>query len=227
MPLSHRPAQTVLELVLASGVIIVSVVSSATLIISTITVGRISQNRIEATNLARAGAEIIRGVRDGNWQKRAANILDVDPNPVNRFTVRWDDSGSLTDGYKQLGGTANSAYRTVFDAATGQWRLEFAESVATNLCASTSDSNYFRIWSATAGTARYFTHGCVVGGAVTNCDPSRYCGRIEITPATEPAYASYGLGIEINGLQVVSRVSWDDRTGAKEVVAEEWLYDWQ
>lgn len=76
----QRPSQTLLEAILAIGVILVAVFSSTTLIVSTVTAGQSSEDKILAGNLAREGIEVVRGIRDSNWIKRAENITAVDWN---------------------------------------------------------------------------------------------------------------------------------------------------
>ncbi len=100
----HRSGQTFLEMVIAIGVIIAAVVGSMTLIVSTITAGRVTQSRVEAANFAREGIEIVRGIRDSNWIRRDQNVADIHPtDPNNRTTTKWDDTGRIDDGYIPLG----------------------------------------------------------------------------------------------------------------------------
>lgn len=96
----HRPSQTLLEAVLAIGVILVSVFASTTLIITTISAGQSSEDKIVAGNLAREGIEIVRGIRDSNWIKRTQNVAGTST------FVNWDE-GLLPNTYiASFSGTA-------------------------------------------------------------------------------------------------------------------------
>jgi len=89
-----RPAQNLLEMMIAIGVIMVTVFGTISLIISTITASRISQNRIEATNLAREGIEAVRSIRDSNWLKRSQNVKNL------AGTIfAWDENLSAGNWY--------------------------------------------------------------------------------------------------------------------------------
>jgi hypothetical protein len=80
--------QTLLEVIIASGIIVASVLTVITLGIVTVRGGRTSEFRVVAANLAREGIEYFRNVRDSNW-------LKID----STSTGNWDDGldqGSYT-----------------------------------------------------------------------------------------------------------------------------------
>ncbi len=107
MPLtSHRPAQSLLEAVIAIGVILVATVSATTVIITTISAGQYSEDKIKAANFAREGVEIVRGIRDSNWLKRAQNVNDVNGN-----IYSWNT------------GLAAGSYQAVYIPASASWSL--------------------------------------------------------------------------------------------------------
>ena len=65
---THRSSgQSLLELIVALGVILAGVLGGLTLVISSITAARRTQQQIIAQNLAREGLELVRSVRDSNW----------------------------------------------------------------------------------------------------------------------------------------------------------------
>lgn len=210
-----RPGQTLLELVIASGVIVVSVVAAITLIISTITVGRVSQNRIEAANLAREGVEAVRQIRDSNWIRRSRNIRD---SSVETNLYQWDfnplyDSGNLTTGpvspFKRLSGNFTLNFANPNPGLLGhRWELLPCTSECTPEKLPVYYQTIFHVHTQLT---------CV------RCQTTRYGRLINITKRTE----TLGAVGNVEYLDVTVSVSWDDRTGSKTVVAQERLYDWQ
>lgn len=100
-----RSGQTMLEAIVASGIIITAVGAALTLVHSSIAGAKESDNRLIATNLAREGIEVIRLIRDSNWL--AGND--------------WDEG---------LEGTGNDySGIVVFDAATKSWSMDFTPTV--------------------------------------------------------------------------------------------------
>jgi type II secretory pathway pseudopilin PulG len=64
----HTPhGQSLLELIVASGIIIICVVAVLGLVLMTTTSSSSSKTQILATNLAREGIEVARSIRDANW----------------------------------------------------------------------------------------------------------------------------------------------------------------
>ncbi len=91
--------QSLLETIMALGIIVIAVTATIGLLISTMKSGRTSTNRVIAANLAREAIEAARDIRDSNWLKIQANdaytdtsfdgLFDQDdPNPHHvRFAV--------------------------------------------------------------------------------------------------------------------------------------------
>jgi Tfp pilus assembly protein PilV len=65
--LKFEKGQTLLEMIIAAGIIIASVITIISLSIVTIRGGRASEYRVIAANLAREGIEYFRNIRDTNW----------------------------------------------------------------------------------------------------------------------------------------------------------------
>ncbi len=59
--------QTMLEAIIASGIIVTAVGAALTLVYSSIAAAKESESRLVATNLAREGVEVVRAIRDSNW----------------------------------------------------------------------------------------------------------------------------------------------------------------
>ncbi|HLD81677.1 MAG TPA: hypothetical protein VJA22_00535 [Patescibacteria group bacterium] len=92
--------QTLLEIVIALGVMIFGIVSVLSLTTRGISTTRTSTNRLIASNLAREGVEVVRGIRDSNWLAK---------NP-------WDQGIYRSHQNKAI---------PIFDPATGAWSLLF------------------------------------------------------------------------------------------------------
>lgn len=105
--MTARPAQTLLELIIAIGVILVSTFSATTLIVTTITSGQVSQTKVEAANLAREGVEVVRGLRDTNTLLASQNLV-YGPTGT---TYTWDS------------GLNAGQYQAIFSDTTNAWTL--------------------------------------------------------------------------------------------------------
>ena len=85
-----------MEAIIAVGIIVTVIITALGLGIYTTRVGRTSQNRIIAMNLAREGIEVVRNIRDSNWLKREQGVTHT--LPVLSYT--WRDYISTSDQYK-------------------------------------------------------------------------------------------------------------------------------
>lgn len=165
-----RPAQSLLEAIIAIGVILVATISATTLIVTTISSGRVSADKIQAANFAREGVEIVRAIRDSNWLKRAQNIVD-EAIAGSGTTVQWDDSGSITDGYAPMNGN----YLARFDQLTNAWSL-------------VSNTGSGVISALTSGATTFYTQACT-----GSCTATKYSRLITISPNNEVNVGNYLL----------------------------------
>lgn len=219
MPLSHhtRSGQTLLEMVIAIGIILASVITTVTLIVTTITAGRESQTRIEAANFAREGVEIIRGIRDSNWIKISRNIDD------GAALTMWDDDGTAA-GYNSLGGTSGDQYYIAAYIPRTGWKL----------IAETDPDVAYPILYVPDPAGSYYTQDACP--ASLTCTDTKF-NRIIRVQTNQPVTVSFGGGVTktTNPIVVTSIVEWRDRLGnhhradsrLKPMTAIEWLYDWQ
>lgn len=95
--------QSLMEAIIASGIVATSIASALTLVQSSISASRESEASIVAGNLAREGIEVVRAIRDSNW-------LAGDP---------WDDG--LASDPSPLDHTGVP----ILDTATGSWSIKF------------------------------------------------------------------------------------------------------
>lgn len=119
--------QSLLELVVAFGIIVTGVVGALTLTISNSIAASESAERLIAINLAREGIEVIRNTRDTNWLEGEAwdNGLVGDGEATANFNAgSWSldfNPDSITD----------SAARLYFHSATGIYNHESTDGAAT------------------------------------------------------------------------------------------------
>jgi hypothetical protein len=212
-----RPGQTLLETVLAAGVITASVVGSMTVIISTISVGQTSQSQVEAANFAREGVEVVRGIRDSNWLKREQNVADG-----SAVVTSWDDDGT-TAGYQAMGPLR--PYTATYQSSSNSWLLRRC---AAPTCTDTETTVY---QSGPLTQPNYFTQD---SSTCTNpCRATRYHRVITITKVSNES-TTPNIGT-LEYLDVVVEVFWRERTGRdvkypgfnRRLTAEERLYDWR
>lgn len=200
---------------IAIGVILTAVIGASTLIITSITTGRISQNRVEAANFAREGVEIVRALRDSNWLKFEQNEADV----VTRYPPVWN--AGLVDSLgmvNPLTWILRYRYNT-----TNLWSLQACG-------AGTCPAENVIIYKATqSGRIWYMQHTslalCQNGG--WTCVATKYSRRITLTNKTDDVGTPSDSTDDTVYVLVESTVTWPDRTGSKSLVARTRLYDWK
>ncbi len=165
----RRPGQGILEMVIAISVITISTLGTTTLIVRSIRTGRISQARIEATNFAREGVEIVRGVRDGNWLKSDQNVIDGSGGT----TVAWNDDGNTNTLPSVSNGTLGGSYVASLDPSTNRWTLTPCASCDLSILLVTKYNNV---------PTNFYTQGGCPSQSNTTCESSQYQREIKITP---------------------------------------------
>ncbi len=213
--------QSLLEAVIAIGVILVATVSATTLIVTTLTVSQSSEDKIAAANLAREGIEVVRAIRDGNWLKGSQNIS----NPTTGATFGWMDNPFYTcsnpatfgcyntvtvdTAYKLLGSSVNGGnkYITIFNGS--QWALwpTVVNSANESTLISKSGTNYL-------------TQKCSSG-----CNGTKFSRLITINSDTTSDTPT-GFTSQLPFLLVTSTITWDNH-GTKTYTISERLYDWR
>lgn len=103
VPHNREAGQTLLETIIAIGIILVGVLGTIALVIANMQAARQGIDRVTAANLAREGLEVVRNMRDGNWLQSKTSSSD------------W------TTGFI---GQANDAI-PAFNSTTFQWSLDF------------------------------------------------------------------------------------------------------
>lgn len=211
-----RPSQTLLEAILAIGIIMTATIGATTLVVSTITSGRTSQDKIIAANLAREGLEVVRGTRDSNWLQRSQNVLDDSGS-----LYRWDSApASLSDIISGLGPQGNLYYcfslsKTTF---TADWTFRVVLNGNPDGTVSSCTASV-PVLLASSATDKYYTQGpCPLN---YSCAPTKFLRTVQVQRDSESL--SFGSA---EFLRVTSIVDWNDH-GQKEYALTEKLYDWR
>ncbi|MDZ7798029.1 MAG: hypothetical protein U5L76_00240 [Patescibacteria group bacterium] len=167
---------SLMETILAVGLVMSVIIGSLTIGIYTTRIGRSSQNRLIAINLAQEGVEVVRNIRDTNWLKENS----------------WNDG--LAEGtYKIDQYVLTSPPEKWFQKLKGAGNCDDS-----NPCWLYLDNDYgFYSLNSTAGKNTGFSR------------------VIEIT------------NIDVNTIQVVSRINWQENGKDKEYLIEEKLTDWR
>lgn len=194
----QRPAQSLLEAILAIGVILTATISATTLVVTTITTGQISKDNIQAANYAREGLEIIRGFRDSNWLQRQQNVQ----NAATSTLFAWDDIPEPTGSQTKL---TDSAWIAEYDPTSGHWKLR--PPAGTNTVLSLRQS------------PTVVTQNCSTG-----CTSTKFSRTITVTQGNEIPRVAPSQAYDY--LNVVSTVTWQNR-GTKTYSLTERLYDWR
>lgn len=194
-----RSGQTMLELVIAAGVISVSVIAALTLIIKTIDLAQQSQLTVEAGNYAREGVEVVRMIRDSNW-------LDIDDN-VSRCgsLTLWDSDGDTANSCPRM----NGSYIASFDPLSSGWKL--LPCTASNC---TGQNALVRLGNYTTQSLT-----SVPGSTATS-----FQRTITLTPDTETATIN-GKPYTLSLITITVNVTW--KNGSRKVTLHEKLYNWR
>ena len=194
-----QAGQTLIEAIIAVGVILVGIMSAVTLTVATISAARTSDFSVVAYNLAREGIEVARARRDSNWLERERGI--------NR---QWDDSLYNNTDY-----TATAE----FNPTSNDWSFNYTPDDPTaclnnNTCRLYRDSNGLYTHNAT-GTASPFYRLvsllpiCQDGTVITQ--EGQRCG------VTNPKV----------GVEVRSVVRWREKNRIDESRLIERIYNWR
>lgn len=207
-----RPGQSLLELMIAIGVVTTSTIAAVTLIVRTITVGQESRFKTEAMNYAREGVEIVRMVRDSNWLRIDQNILDGGE------LTKWDDTGRA-NGYEPLGASGVEYYYLNFNTTLG-WRLQACP--GGNLQCVTGRYRNINIFSSASSAFASQQPGACAGG----CTITPYRRIVKVTRCSESVILA-GTNVALPCLDVTSTVEWVSGGLTKQSLAGARLYNWR
>lgn len=212
--IQQRPSQTLLEAVLAIGVILVAVIGSTTLIVTTITAGQSSEDKIVAGNLAREGIEVVRGIRDSNWMKRSMNETCL----ATGYIYDWDTAIVKVSGLDTCLKLADNQYYypALGTSAPYSWTLEKCTPGSPADTFNTCLDGESRVSSYQSGLISLYTNNCT-----GSCTATKYYRQIDIIKLTD------NTAIEnIDYLNVTATVKWENH-GTKSYILTERFYDWR
>lgn len=196
---THR-GQGLLEAIVAMGILSTAIAASLTLATTALRAEGDAADMVVAGNLAREGIEVVRGLRDQNWNSGGV----------------WDGGLSSDTDYT---GTA------VFDPATGLWSLDFEPNLVTD-----EDARIYRRVTASGGAvsgifqqAASQPSGTVPSGFYRLLSLNPICRDVGgYTVITSGSCATEKVGV-----QVLSRVRWSRGGRTHELLAEERMYNWR
>jgi hypothetical protein len=197
----NQKGQSLLELIVAIGVIVTGVLGTLTLVIATIQAGKEGSNRIIAQNLAREGIEIVRSIRDGN-------AMDPD-SPV------WDDG---------LTGDTTAVPEVNLPTSITPTSLDFTPNNFSEVAYTRikiSDSRYLQDNGAVGTPIDFYRMITLKAICRDNISGN------ESMSGTNNGTTDCGAGTEKVGLQVISEVRWPSPSSPKTMVLEERIYNWR
>lgn len=226
--------QTLLEVIIAIGVILTGVVSTVALAIYSMSVGQVSENQIIGSNLAREGIEVIRNIRDTNWLKIEANQLDPD---------RWDEGE--TSGFPNLvlADPPNNAGIVFFGPGGNSpyeyhaWRFD-NQPRATQFSGESPNVS-FQIYLDTFDPNKILYRQQRGGFSGSNYIPTNFyrmirvdeiCDDGSIKTGDDPSGGTgtcNGVSLETIGLRILSYVKWWEKNRWEEVKMEDRIYNWK
>lgn len=192
--------QSLLEAIVAIGIIVTSISSALTLISNSIRAEKESEFSVTAGNLAREGVEVVRNIRDSNW-------LAGRP---------WDD-GLAGAGFDYTGVPA-------FTPAANAWQIQFAADALGD-----DQAQVFRYSTGTGGPTVGLYVQAAAQPADTVATPYRRLATLDPicddgSIKTSGAQCDPALKI---GLRASVTVQWLNAGRPRQVTAEERLYDWR
>ena len=199
---NNQNGQSLMELIVAIGVIVAGVLGILTLIIATILAGKEGSNRIIAINLAREGIEIVRSIRDGNSVDTAGSAWDDGLNGGSNATPIINSPGSTTAVVLDFNHNFNAVNYT-------QVKIY--------------NDNYYVQGPSAGGAGIYFFRRLDLQAICRNQNDL----RDEKFTSFGNCTIEYGSNYDEVGLRVISRVRWPSYNSSKEMTLEERLYDWR
>jgi Tfp pilus assembly protein PilV len=199
--MSDSRGQSMLEAIIAAGIIVTAVTSSLTLVSASVGAEKESEGAIIGAGLAREGIEAARSLRDDNW-------LADDP---------WDDG---------LEGSGNDYIGVpVFTPTDGSWSILFSPSTLAD--AETVVHRYTTAATPQETVGLFVQAASPPAGTV----PTSYrrllalnaiCDDDLDTPRTSGACTGTKVGI-----QAISEVQWTTGGRTRRIVMEERMFDWR
>lgn len=228
---AHQGGFTLVEVIVAISIIVVGVIGTMGLATKTLAAGADNERRVNATNLAREGIELVRNIRDSNWarqaEQRSRNVpvgqqrsWDCYVNTYAEATTLEAD-GAACDGYfHNLSSGQNFLVSTLLE--DGRPFLANGSGLPNTDPAVTRAAEYRLCQSQSAPPQT----------TVTYMHPSHLRGSQSCVANTQDFYrrVTVSRGKDLGGgnysIKVRSAVNWPTKKG-NDIVMEEYLTDWQ
>lgn len=208
--------QGLLEMIIAIGIILVSLLTTLGLIFVTLHASVVSKNQILARNLAREGIEVVRAIRDTNWLRIDSGVA----------AATWND---------ELEESVGPDYTAIpsFVPTDGTWTLDFDPN-------ETDMEGNLTVVSFNQDTGVYTQFDPAT--PPIGFDPTNYWRLLRLNPicwervagrleqGTELLVAEGGScqgNFEQVGVAVQSMVRWKERSNAHDISLTEYLYNWK
>lgn len=230
----HKPprGQGLLELVFAIGIIVAAVVTTLGLVIATTAASNASKTQVIATNLAREGIEIARGVRDTNWLKIDSGVVGT----------AWNDGLFLLEsGLYDF--TATALFSPPGPTGDGEWTLSFAADTITAPLAVVYRHPVTGLYSQISDPAQL---DCPTNGLYCGYEATQFRRLITTNPICWPMGVIPGSpnpdelitddganqpciqpGYDQAGIQITSRVEWTERGRSRSTTLIEKMFNWK
>ncbi|MFC1597909.1 hypothetical protein ACFL2M_00035 [Patescibacteria group bacterium] len=218
---------SLLESVIAIGVILVGLVSIVTLSTVTLVGGTATSNRYIATNLAQEAVEVVRQVRDTNW-------LEYDSDSV----TAWNDGLYGFDGATP----DYSAVVTLFDKGASGSYLAFNPDSFGDICPAAPFPAYdcTAVWLNSSKQNYFQTTSSMFDSGSADYEQTQFSRLVYLNPIcrnatdeTDEQVISSGECVDLGadywqvGVDVVVEVQWLEKGATKSFTLEEYLYDWK
>lgn len=197
MMIKSQKGQTLLEVIFVLSLVIIALLAIMALIMSNIAGTSTSKLRIVASNLAREGVEVARGIRDNNWLSYS----------------EWNHG--LSDGSNDYTAIAS------FDETRNEWQLDFVPDDLTDddtILYFYAQNGLYRqeVGYSLEGVASIYRR-------LITLDPICSDGSIKESGAGCEDVPS----VSQVGVRVRSEVFWVDHGRDYSIMVEDWLYNWR
>lgn len=226
--LGKKRGQGILEVVIAMSVVVMGLVSIMSLVFFNINVQNYNHNMLIASNLVREGIEIIRNTRDSNWLDLDKDWDDslfieedsgVDKDANSFVIISWNQwpnlpAGSSGYGIVPTGMLWKNCIDNEYQTASAICKLSLIPLV--------TDSDY-----------QTFSHSVnFLEGEDTNFYRMIYINEICDNGVAEIILTNYRDFCETHGyskigMQVISKVAWENKGSMRIIEAEERIYNWR
>ena len=196
--INMQKGNTVLEMMVALTVLTTGLIAVIGLSFGNVLQTRTSLNEVQASNFAREGVEIVRNIRDSNKYKKTP------PPPA-----RWNAGVNTAEGVEQSIDTVSRSL--VPTSSTNTTIYQGSDTLYAQASASGTNTKFQRTVTlypiCSTGSPQTDDFGSASG---SSCDFNS---------------TDTGIGSTI-GIQVLSTVTWQEESRARQIVVEDRLYNW-